>query len=76
MTSGVAAERLAGARVPDKFESQPVAFFDAVRAGYARRAGGQPERFARIDADRPREEVWRDVLGACQRAGWLMPEAV
>ena len=30
---------------------------------------------ARIDADRPREDVWRDVLGACQRAGYLPPEA-
>ena len=67
----VAAERLAGARVPDKFESQPVAFFDAVRAGYARRAEGQPERFARIDADQPREAVAAAVRAALVDRGIL-----
>ena len=72
----VAAQRLAGARVPDRFEAQPLAFFRRVAQGYADRADAAPQRFARIDADRPREEVWRDVLGACQRAGWLLPEAV
>ena len=72
----VAAQRLAGARVPDRFEAQPLAFFQRVAQGYADRADAAPQRFARIDADRPREEVWRDVLGACQRAGWLMPKAV
>ena len=71
-----AAQRLATARTPDRFESQDEAFFTRVAQGYARRAKAAPQRFARIDADRPREEVWRDVLGACQRAGWLMPEAV
>lgn len=67
----VAAERLAGARVPDKFESQPVAFFDAVRSGYARRAQGQPERFARIDADQPREAVATAVRAALVDRGIL-----
>ncbi len=46
----IAAERLASARVPDKFESQPADFFSAVRAGYARRQAEMPGRFARIDA--------------------------
>ncbi len=46
----IAAERLASARVPDKFESQPADFFAAVRAGYARRQAEMPGRFARIDA--------------------------
>jgi len=67
----VAAERLAGSRVPDKFEAQPAAFFEAVRAGYARRASQQPRRFARIDADQPRDAVWRDVQAAVQARGWL-----
>ena len=67
----VAAERLAGARVPDKFEAQPIAFFDAVRAGYARRAAEAPARFARIDADRPRATVGQAVLAAVQGRGWL-----
>lgn len=46
----IAAVRLASARVPDKFESQPADFFAAVRAGYARREAEMPARFARIDA--------------------------
>ena len=57
----IAAERLASARVPDKFESQPVAFFAAVRAAYARRESEMPRRFARIDAARSREAVRADV---------------
>ena len=67
----VAAERLAGARVPDKFESQPVAFFDAVRAGYARRAEAEPQRFARINADQPRDAVAVEVHAALADRGWL-----
>ena len=38
----VAAERLAGARVPDRFESQPVEFFRRVAQGYADRAAARP----------------------------------
>lgn len=53
----IAAERLATARVPDKFESQPADFFAAVRAGYARRMAEMPERFARIDAAQSIEAV-------------------
>lgn len=67
----VAAERLAGARVPDRFESEPAAFFDAVRAGYARRAAEAPARFARIDASQPRDAVGADVRAAVQGRGWL-----
>ena len=65
----VAAQRLAGARLPDRFEAQPLAFFDAVRAGYARRLAEQPARFARIDAHQPREAVALAALQAAQRAG-------
>ncbi len=67
----VAAERLAGARVPDKFEAQPAAFFEAVRAGYVRRMLEDPARFARIDANQPREVVWAQVRAAVQQKGWL-----
>ena len=67
----IAAARLAGARVPDRFEAQPVAFFDAVRAGYARRQAADPARFACIDADQPREAVWAAVRAAVQSRGWL-----
>jgi len=57
----IAAQRLASARVPDKFESQPVDFFAAVRAGYAQRQAEMPERFARIDAAQSMEAVGADV---------------
>ncbi|MRD49767.1 dTMP kinase [Caenimonas koreensis] len=67
----VAAERLAGARVPDKFESQPVEFFRRVAAGYDRRAHQHPQRFSRIDADQPRLEVWNEVVRAVQARKWL-----
>jgi dTMP kinase len=66
-----AAQRLAGARAPDRFESQPVEFFRKVADGYARRAAGDPGRFARIDGSLPREQVWQQVLDAVRRTGWL-----
>ncbi len=66
-----AARRLAGARAPDKFEAEPVEFFRRVASGYAARRDAEPRRFARIDADRPREEVWADVRAAVQAKGWL-----
>jgi len=67
----IAAQRLAGARVPDKFEAQPVEFFRRVAAGYAQRQAQDPQRFARIDAAQSREAVWQDVLTAVQHKGWL-----
>ena len=67
----IAAQRLAGARLPDKFEAQPVEFFKRVAAGYAARLAQDPNRFARIAADQPREAVWNDVLAAVRSKGWL-----
>jgi dTMP kinase len=67
----IAAERLAGARVPDKFEAQPVEFFRRVATGYDARMLRDPDRFARIDAAQSREAVWQDVLKAVQARGWL-----
>jgi dTMP kinase len=67
----VASQRLAGARVPDKFESQPAEFFARVAAGYDRRARDHAARFARIPGDQPRDGVWRDVLAAVKARGWL-----
>ena len=64
----VAAERLSTARVPDKFESQPQSFFQAVREGYAKRMQEAPSRFAQISADQSRETVWTDVLKAVEMA--------
>lgn len=65
----VAAERLAGARLPDKFEAQPAAFFRRVAGGYAERAAAA--RFVRIDADRPREQVWQQVEAALRERGLI-----
>ena len=66
-----AAFRLAGTRVPDKFESQPVEFFRRVAQGYADRQQGHPERFARIDASQARDVVWQAVLQVFIGKGWL-----
>jgi dTMP kinase len=66
----VAAERLAQARTPDRFEAQPVTFFRRVAAGYAERLAADPGRFARIEANQPRDAVWRAVVQAVQARGW------
>lgn len=67
----IAAQRLAGARVPDKFEAQPVEFFRQVAAGYQQRMDANPARFAKINAHQSREAVWADVLQAVESKGFL-----
>lgn len=67
----IAAQRLAGTRVPDKFEAQPVEFFRRVADGYRRRMLESPTRFARIDANQTREAVWLDVLVVLRLRGLL-----
>ena len=71
LPASVAAARLASARVPDKFEAQPQAFFEAVATGYARRLAEQPQRFARVDADQPLQAVRAQVLAALRETGFL-----
>lgn len=71
-----AALRLADARAPDRFESQPVDFFRRVAQGYADRQAGHPERFARIDASRSREDVWEAVWQVFVEKGWLEAAAL
>ena len=71
LPAGIAAQRLFGTRVPDKFEAQPQEFFQRVSNGYLQRMLASPARFARIDADQTREAVWGDVLSALQHRGWL-----
>ncbi|MCZ8258137.1 MAG: dTMP kinase, partial [Polaromonas sp.] len=66
-----AALRLAGARVPDKFEAQPLEFFRRVAQGYADRQKNHPERFARIDAAKSRDDVWQAVRQVFVAKGWL-----
>jgi len=67
----IAAERLSTARVPDRFESQPLDFFEKVASGYARRMDADAGRFARINADQSPDQVWQDVLQAVQTNGLL-----
>lgn len=67
----VAAARLAGARVPDKFESQPLAFFEAVASGYAARCAQDPQRFARINADQSPQAVREQVMAALHAKAYL-----
>jgi dTMP kinase len=66
-----AARRLAGARLPDKFEAQPVTFFRRVAAGYAARMQAEPARFARIDAAQPPDAVGHSLQRAVSARGWL-----
>jgi dTMP kinase len=67
----VAAQRLVSARVPDKFESQPQAFFESVAQGYAQRMTADPKRFARIDANQLAQSVWESVELAVRTRGFL-----
>ena len=67
----IAAQRLAAARVPDRFESQPQTFFEQVSQGYARRAQADPQRFVRLDAAQSREAVWQQLSQRFLAAGWL-----
>jgi dTMP kinase len=67
----IAAERLSTARLPDKFEAQPLEFFRLVAQGYADRAAQAPNRFVRIDAAQSRHKVWQQITSAMVRRGWL-----
>ena len=68
-----AAARLVCSRLPDRFESQPLAFFQRVAQGYADRQRSHPDRLAQIDAGQSREAVWQDVLRVVVEKGWLQP---
>ena len=67
----IAAQRLADARVPDRFESQPSAFFEQVSQGYARRAQAEPQRFVRLDAAQSRDAVWQALHQHFVQQKWL-----
>ncbi|WP_310626662.1 dTMP kinase [Limnohabitans sp.] len=72
----IAALRLASARVPDRFEAQPIAFFQKVSDGYAARAHADAQRFVRLDAAQPREAVWQQLHQHFVQRGWLNPSPV
>jgi dTMP kinase len=58
----IAAERLSNARLPDRFEAQPAAFFAKVHQGYCDRLQADSKRFARIDASVSLEQVREQVM--------------
>ncbi len=53
----ISAQRLAGAREPDKFERENATFFHKLREAYLQRAKQNPQRFCVIDASQPLERV-------------------
>lgn len=67
----IAAERLSQARLPDRFESQPVPFFEQVHRGYQQRCTAASQRFVQIQADQSREAVWASVESALRARGVL-----
>lgn len=71
LPASTAAQRLSGARLPDRFEVQPQQFFETVARGYARRQAENPTRFTHINADQTPAGVWTDVLAALKSRGYL-----
>lgn len=72
ITPEQAAERLARARTPDRFEAETLGFFERVRLGYARRAQAAAGRIVRVDAAQPPELVWHQVTEAVA-SRWPLP---
>jgi dTMP kinase len=65
-----AARRRAAVRSPDRFESEDLAFFTRVAAGYHARMQADPQRFVRIDANRDPQAVGDSLMAALQERGW------
>lgn len=67
-----AAARLVPARKPDRFESEPCMFFEAVAQGYRIRMQENPHRFVRIDATESMSVVGLQVQAALRSKGVLV----
>jgi dTMP kinase len=50
-------------RPADRMESEPLAFYEAVREGYLRAAAAEPSRFAVLDATRSEQQLADDIRG-------------
>ncbi|QDL54632.1 dTMP kinase [Rhodoferax aquaticus] len=72
LPSNVAAIRLQGARVPDKFESQSEPFFDRVAQAYAKRMSSAPDRFVRVNSNQAAADVWSDIHAVLVAKGVLV----
>lgn len=57
----VARARASAIKTPDRFEREAASFHTRVRAAYLRRAREHPQRMRIIDANRPLEEVQREL---------------
>ncbi len=62
----VAAQRLLG-RDADRFEREPLAFFERVRAQYLQLAAAEPQRWLVVDAQAAPERVAETLRAALQR---------
>ena len=51
----------------NRLDAQALSFYQRVEAGYRHLIAQQPERWAVIDASRPRDEVHQEVVQAVQR---------
>ena len=66
----VAAERSARRRQPpgaDRFEREPLLFFESVRAMYPKRANADSDRFLIVDTERPAETVRNHLIEFMER---------
>ena len=68
----LAAQRLAAARVADRFESQSLAFFERVVQGYQQRMACDPQRFVRINAEQSPQAVRQDIMHHLQEKEVLL----
>jgi dTMP kinase len=58
---------------PDRFEDEGAELQERVLAAYDALAAAEPERWRRIDADRPPDEIHADVLAAVESARAAAP---
>ena len=61
------------ARSADRLEAEPAEFHLRVRAGFLALARAEPERYLVLDADRPPEEITRDIQDRIRN---LLPDPV
>jgi dTMP kinase len=61
------------ARSADRLEAEPAEFHQRVRAGFLALARAEPSRYLVLDADRPAEEITREIQ---ERIRGLLPDPV
>jgi dTMP kinase len=61
------------ARSADRLEAEPAAFHHRVRQGFLELARAEPSRYLLLDADRPQDEITRDIQ---DRIRGLLPDPV